>query len=84
MTTLAFLSGISDNKNHVTAVSLEELPAQRGYKVMLAINKRVPQNSQQTLDSVQRGFERILGKLRTVSPSRSHCTVLSKGRFLYS
>lgn len=70
--TLAFLSGISNDSSHITAVSLEELPAEGGCKILLAINKLKPTCGQEILDKVQRGFEQIFKRLRNISPSMSH------------
>lgn len=68
VTTLAFLSGISDDSEHVTAVCLEELST-GGCKVLVAINKLKPTSSSEVLDRVQRGFTRIFSQLAEIGPS---------------
>lgn len=68
VTTLAFLSGISDDNEHVTAVCLEELSA-GGSKVLVAINKRDPTSSSEVLNRIQRGFTQIFSQLAEIGPS---------------
>lgn len=68
VTTLAFLSGISDDSEHITAVCLEELST-GGCKVLVAINKLDPTSSSEVLDRVQRGFTQIFSQLAEIEPS---------------
>lgn len=67
MSTLAFLSGVSNDSDHITAVCLEELPSQGGCKVLLAINKLKPNCGQDVLEKIQRGFEQIFRRLSNIS-----------------
>lgn len=68
---LAFLSGISDNPNHIMAVCVQEFPEQRRCEVILAINKRSTGCAREVLEKARRGLQRIFEKLREVSPSES-------------
>lgn len=72
VSTLAFLSGVSNYPDHITAVCLEELPAAGGCKVLLAINRLNPNSGQDVLDKIQRGFEQIFRRLSNLSSSMFH------------
>lgn len=65
VSTLAFLSGVSNDPNQVTAVCVEELPAGGACKVLVAVNKLRPDSGQDGLDKIQRGFEQIFRRLST-------------------
>ena len=66
-TNLAFLAGVSDSPNHVMGICIEELPDTGGCQVMVAINKRRPSDGTGILEKVQKGFERIFGRLSALS-----------------
>lgn len=70
-TTLAFLSGISDDSNHVTAVALEELPDTGQCKVLIAINKPNPDRGNEIQGQIYGSFKQIFGQLAKMSPSMS-------------
>lgn len=53
---LAFITGISDNSDHITAVSLEEIPKGAGLRVLIAINRSTHANPTD---------ERILGRIKS-------------------
>ncbi|KAI0137096.1 hypothetical protein BJ170DRAFT_711138 [Xylariales sp. AK1849] len=60
-TGLAFLAGISNDPNHVTAVGVEERDDPRSVHVMIAINKSKPGDGNKVLTEVANGFRRIFG-----------------------
>lgn len=66
-TTLAFLSSVSENKDQVTAVCLEETPG--GCKVLLAVNRLDADTGQDKLAKIRKGFERIFQDLSVISSS---------------
>lgn len=68
VTTLAFLSGISCDSDHVTAVCLQELPDEEGLKVLVAINKRTATSSSGVLNKVHAGFKKIFEQLAEIIP----------------
>lgn len=76
-TTLAFLSGISDDGNHVTAVCLEEVSTTGGCKVLIAINKHNPDRGNEIQGRIHRGFKQIFGQLARMSPSMSLWPIFS-------
>lgn len=53
---VAFISGISDNPDHVVATCLEELSGDGGLRVLVAINRSTPENPTD---------RRILGQITT-------------------
>lgn len=69
VSSLAFLSGVSNSPNHITAVCLEEIRAKDGCKVLLAINKLHPNSGKGILEKIKRGFEQIFKRLSAVSSS---------------
>lgn len=69
VSTLAFLSGISNDPNHITAVCLEEIPTEGTCKVLVAVNKNRPDSGQDGLSKIQRGFERIFRRLSSTNSS---------------
>lgn len=74
-TNMAFLAGVSECPEHVMAVCIEELPSTRGCRVMLAINKRLPSDGNEILERVQRGFEKIFGRLGALSVGKLDITI---------
>ncbi|CAK7216649.1 hypothetical protein SCUCBS95973_002878 [Sporothrix curviconia] len=60
---LAFLSGISDNASHVTAVCIEEDRGTESLRVLLAINKKTPNDGDAVLQTLKSGLESVLGPL---------------------
>lgn len=72
VSTLAFLSGVSNDNNRITAVCLEELPAEEACKVLVAVNKLGPESGQNVLNQIQRGFEQIFRSLSTISSGMSY------------
>lgn len=68
---LAFLSGISDDPNHIMAVCIQELPAQNGCEILVAVNKGSPDSAHLVLEKAQRGLQHIFERLREISPSES-------------
>lgn len=78
--TLAFLSGVSDDNNHVTAVCLEELPDEQGLKVLVAINRLTPESSSDVLNKIHAGFKRIFEQLAGIVSSMLLCFRASVGK----
>ncbi|KAL1837932.1 hypothetical protein VTJ49DRAFT_3252 [Mycothermus thermophilus] len=64
--TLAFICSISDDPCHVIAVCVEELPATRAIRVVVAINKERPQSQNEVLKRIKDGLAVILGHLSRV------------------
>ncbi|KAK0748267.1 hypothetical protein B0T21DRAFT_419999 [Apiosordaria backusii] len=58
--TLAFLSAISDDPNHVVAVCVEELSKHKGVRVVVAINKECPESAEVKLGKIRDGLQKIL------------------------
>ncbi|KAK0731795.1 hypothetical protein B0H67DRAFT_476575, partial [Lasiosphaeris hirsuta] len=65
--TIAFLAGISDDSQHVVATCIEELPAEKGTRVLIAINKLDHSSGEVTLQQIQAGLEEIFGLLSKVN-----------------
>lgn len=63
---LAFLAGISDEPNHVVALSVEERKDKQGITLVVAINKERPQDSEDILSEVKQGLQMILDVLTRV------------------
>ncbi|TGO06968.1 hypothetical protein BTUL_0369g00010 [Botrytis tulipae] len=64
---LAFLSSISDNPDHITAVCVEEDHETMSLNVLLAINKAQQNDNSQIQEEMKQGFERIFAGLAQVS-----------------
>jgi hypothetical protein len=76
---LAFLSSISDNPDHVTAVCVEEDHETMSLSVLLAINKAQKDDNNQIQQNMKQGFERIFAVLAQVSDGkcpRAHLSLL--------
>jgi hypothetical protein len=67
--TLAFLSNITDDPNHIPAVCVEEDPNSVSLNVLLAVNrvKHQENDGNQVLRELEQGFERIFTVLSHVS-----------------
>ena len=61
--TLAFLSNIKDDPNHIPAVCVEEDPNSAFLSVLLAVNKSRRHDGRQVLQALKQGFERIFAVL---------------------
>jgi hypothetical protein len=61
--TLAFLSSVTDDPNSIPAVCVEEDPRSACLNVLLAINKVNRNDSNQVLQTVKQGFEKIFNVL---------------------
>jgi len=72
--TLAFLSGVSHDGNHVTAVAVEEVNSGRGLRMWLAINKMVTDSNQAELSRLQQAFEGLFKSLARASKGMWPCT----------
>jgi len=68
-TTLAFLSSVSDDSEHVTAVCIEEVPSTQGCKILVAINKATFESRNELLHKIKHGFEAILDNLARIPSS---------------
>jgi len=60
---LGFLSSISDDPNHVTAVCVEEDPHAASLDVLLAINRRNADGLNQVSKKLEEGFKAIFREL---------------------
>ncbi|THV44102.1 hypothetical protein BGAL_0733g00010 [Botrytis galanthina] len=76
---LAFLSSISDNPDHVTAVCVEEDHETMSLNVLLAINKAQQNDNSQIQEEMKLGFERIFAGLAQVSDARILCRLRLAG-----
>lgn len=68
---LAFLSGISNGSNHVTALCVEEQPGKDGITLVLAINKAQPPEEENMLKTIQQGLQGIVDLLSTIRQGAS-------------
>jgi hypothetical protein len=66
-TGLAFLSGISDDPNHVMAVAVQENMNPKSITIRLAINKANPNGAEGTLSKAVHGFRQIFCILSRVA-----------------
>lgn len=64
---LAFVSSLSDNPNHIIALALEETASPKALKVVIAINKSSVESGDGVLGRIKLGFESIF---RTLSRAR--------------
>jgi hypothetical protein len=65
--TLAFLSSINDDPNHIPAVCVEEDPQSATLSVLLAVNRRSSDGGKQVLRKLKQGFERVFAPLSRLS-----------------
>ena len=70
--TLAFLSSVSDDSNHVTAVCVEEDSQSGTLNVLLAINKRTRDSRGPILKEIEGGFKNIFKELNQQVPDGEH------------
>jgi hypothetical protein len=61
--TLAFLSNVKDDPDHIPAVCVEEGPKSAFLSVLLAVNKVKRDDGNQVLQELKQGFERIFSVL---------------------
>ncbi|KAK7949022.1 uncharacterized protein PG986_009908 [Apiospora aurea] len=64
---LAFLSGIEENPNYVTAVCIKENHETSSLDVLLAVNKGKPNDGESILEELNKGFEKLFAVLSQVS-----------------
>lgn len=69
VTTLAFLAGISSDRNHITAVCLEEIENGEACKVLVAINKQNENDNNGVLRKIHSGFRKIFEQM-SMLPSK--------------
>ncbi|PHH86779.1 hypothetical protein CDD83_9759 [Cordyceps sp. RAO-2017] len=72
--TLAFLSSMKDDKNHIPALCLQECPGEEALNVVVAVNEEISGDGLQTLRNIEQGFERIFTLLSR--PQRKYTSVL--------
>jgi hypothetical protein len=65
--TLAFLSGITDNYKHISAVCVQQDAKSSALNVLLAVNKAKHDDNIQILRNIKEGYERILLVLTQLS-----------------
>lgn len=65
--TLAFLSSVKDDPNHITAVCVQEGPNSAFLNVLLAVNKARQGDGHQVLQNLRQGFEKIFTVLYRVT-----------------
>ncbi|KAK0667622.1 hypothetical protein QBC41DRAFT_395512 [Cercophora samala] len=78
--TLAFLSGISDDSSHVVAVCVEELPSRKGICVRVAVNKATSGAAEVVLQRIKDGLQMVLkclSRLPTDSDNHIHDQTLA-------
>jgi hypothetical protein len=73
--TLAFLSNIEDDSNHVTALCIEENPESASLNVMLAVNKTKWEDGNGVLQIIKQSLEKIFTILSEISEGMS-CRLL--------
>lgn len=66
---LAFLSSINDDPNHVSAICVQEDSKDRCLKVLIAVNEAKWGDSRRILRDLKHGFEGIFSLLSLMSPS---------------
>ncbi|KAK1536121.1 hypothetical protein CPAR01_09663 [Colletotrichum paranaense] len=60
----AFLASIDGNPDFVPAVYIEERTEQRRLEIVVAVNKKSPNNGQEILLDIKHGFEQIFQQLK--------------------
>ena len=60
---IALISGVSDDPNHVVAICLEEFPDQAGIRILVAINKEKHASGDKVLHRIKHGLEKIFSLL---------------------
>jgi hypothetical protein len=68
--TLAYLSSVKDDPDHIPAVCVEESPNSAFLTVLLAINKTHQDDGDQVLQKLKQSFERIFAVLSRLSNSQ--------------
>jgi hypothetical protein len=66
ISTLAFLSSINDDSEHIPAVCVQQSAKPAHLSVLLAVNKTKPGDGNQILQKVKEGFERIFSIISLV------------------
>ena len=61
--TLAFLSNVKDDPNHISAVCIEERPKSASLSVLLAVNRVKRDDGNQFLQTLKQDFETIFAIL---------------------
>ncbi|KAK4240779.1 hypothetical protein C8A03DRAFT_12882 [Achaetomium macrosporum] len=61
--TIAYLSGISDDPSHVVAVCVEGLTSGREIRVVIAVNKEHPVSGNDVLARIKNGLDEVFGHL---------------------
>jgi hypothetical protein len=72
--TLAYISAISDDPNHVIAVCVEELPDRKSIRIVIAINKERPDSQDEVLKRIKDGLAVVLSHLACSGQSVFPCT----------
>ncbi|KAK4447628.1 hypothetical protein QBC34DRAFT_302823, partial [Podospora aff. communis PSN243] len=60
---LALIAGVSDDKNHIVASCIEELPERGGIRILVAVNKAQHSSADDVLLRIKRGFEKLFSLL---------------------
>ncbi len=67
--TLAFLSNIGEDPNHIPALCIHEMATTGESKVIIAVNQAHHDDGHSTLNNIRNGFQRIFHSLFRVSES---------------
>lgn len=67
--TLAFLSNIGEDANHIPALCIHEMPTTGASEVIIAVNQAHHGDGHSTLNDIRNGFQRIFHSLSRVSES---------------
>jgi len=79
--TIAFLSGVSNDADYVTATCVEEIPRDAGMRVHIAINKLKPTSGSGVMQRIIEGFQKIFALLSEAvdGASSDHVVLLTIG-----
>ncbi|KAI0118250.1 hypothetical protein GGR51DRAFT_498603 [Nemania sp. FL0031] len=70
--TLAFLAHIQDDPDHIPALCLQEIPKEKSLNIVLAVNRRSPEDGSGYVAKIKKGFERLADALQYIDdPSRN-------------
>ncbi|KAK0632418.1 hypothetical protein B0T14DRAFT_32536 [Immersiella caudata] len=60
---IALIASVSDDKNHIVASCVEELPERGGVRILVAINKAQHNSAESVLLRIKHGFEKLFSLL---------------------
>jgi hypothetical protein len=74
---IALIAGVSDDKNHIVASCVEELPERGGIRILVAINKVQHSSADDVLLRIKHGFEKIFSLVSEFRDGEDHCISLN-------